>query len=242
MPKIPEKAIIVGGTSGIGKALSEVFIANGYIVGLTGRRGEMLTAISQQHGESVFCQVMDVDDPEQADAQLKSIIARMGGMDLMIISAGTGMINADLAWEPERKTIATNVNGFAAIATCAMRYFLKQGHGHLVGISSIAAIRGSSEAPAYNASKAFVANYLEGLHVKARKSGLPIFVTDVIPGFVDTAMAQGPGLFWVASPQKAAQQIFSAIQKKKRIAYITRRWRLIAWLMRLLPDFLYARL
>lgn len=242
MLKKTVKALIVGSTSGIGQALAEVFIANGYIVGLTGRRGEMLAAISQQHGDSVFCQVMDVDDPEQAAAQLESIIARIGGMDLIIISAGTGMINPELSWEPERKTIATNVNGFAAIATCAMRYFLKQGHGHLVGISSIAAIRGSSEAPAYNASKAFVANYLEGLHVKARKSGLPIFVTDVMPGFVDTAMAQGPGLFWVASPQKAAQQIFAAIQRKKRIAYITRRWRLIAWLMRLLPDFLYARL
>lgn len=242
MPEIAKKAVIVGGTSGIGKALAEVLIDNGYIVGLTGRRGDMLAEISQKHGNSVLCQSMDVDDPEKAAAQLENITTRLGGMDLIVISAGTGIINPELSWEHECKTIATNVNGFAAIATCAMRYFLKQGHGHLVGISSIAAIRGSSEAPAYNASKAFVANYLEGLHVKARKSGLPIFVTDIMPGFVDTAMAQGPGLFWVASPQKAALQIFTAIQKKKRHAYITSRWCLIAWIIRLLPDFLYYRL
>jgi short-subunit dehydrogenase len=72
--------------------------------------------------------------------------------------------------------------------------------------------------------------------------GLPIAVTDVRPGFVDTAMGQSPQRFWVASPELAAEQIYTAIRRRKHRAYITRRWILVAWLMRLLPDWLYRRL
>ena len=113
--------------------------------------------------------------------------------------------------------------------------------GHIVGISSVAAIRGSGNEPAYNASKAFQSNYLQGLRQKFHKLKLPVAVTDVQPGFVDTAMAQGEGLFWVAPPEKAAQQIFNSIRKRRKHVYVTRRWRLIAWLLKILPDSLYDR-
>ena len=86
---------------------------------------------------------------------------------------------------------------------------------------------------AYNASKAFVSNYLDGLRQKVRRLQLPIAVTDVRPGFVATAMAQGQGLFWVASPEKAARQIAAAIRLRKKRVYVTRRWALIAALLRL---------
>ena len=130
----------------------------------------------------------------------------------------------------------------AAIANAAFKYFYNQGSGHIVGISSIAAIRGSGEAPAYNASKAFVSNYLEGLRQKARKSGIAITVTEIQPGFVNTAMAKGEGLFWVSSPGKAGQQILKAVNSKKKHAYITKRWRLIAWLLKIIPGWIYNKL
>jgi len=117
-----------------------------------------------------------------------------------------------------------------------------RGSGHLVGISSIAALRGIGGAPAYAASKAFVSNYLQGVGYRFTKLKLPVLVTDVQPGFVDTPMARGDRLFWVASPQKAAHQIVAAIRARKRHVYITRRWRLIAWLMQIIPDALYSRL
>ncbi|HEX3045891.1 MAG TPA: SDR family NAD(P)-dependent oxidoreductase, partial [Bacillota bacterium] len=120
--------------------------------------------------------------------------------------------------------------------------FLEQGHGVLVGISSIAGIRGNPIAPAYNASKAFVSNYLEGLRCKVKKLPMNIKIVDIRPGFVDTAMAKGDRLFWVASPQKAAQQIYRCIQQGKEKAYITRRWLLFAWLLKLLPDWLLYKL
>ena len=166
----------------------------------------------------------------------------MGDVDLIILSSGVGFINHDLDWAKEKETIDVNVAGFAIMANVAMHHFLLKGSGHLVGISSIAAIRGDDTAPAYNASKAFISNYLAGLRKKISKAGLPIVVTDVQPGFVDTAMAKGDGLFWVASPQKAAQQIYKAIKKKKKHVYVTKRWKLIGWLMKTMPEFIYNRM
>jgi short-subunit dehydrogenase len=116
-----------------------------------------------------------------------------------------------------------------------MRYFKEQGYGHLVNISSVAGIRGNGIAPSYNATKAYQINYLEGLRLNAYKSKKNIYVTDVRPGFVDTAMAKGDGLFWVALVEKAAQQILDAIKRKKNIVYITKRWRLIGYILKLLP-------
>jgi len=98
----------------------------------------------------------------------------------------------------ENETIKTNVTGFATLVNVAMRHFTAKGSGHLVGISSLAALRCGRESPAYNASKAFESNYLEGLRQKLRKSRLSIIITDVKPGFVDTAMVKGDGIFWAA--------------------------------------------
>ncbi|MCC8093908.1 MAG: hypothetical protein LIP05_00185 [Tannerellaceae bacterium] len=71
---------------------------------------------------------------------------------------------------------------------------------------------------------------------------IPIRITDIRPGFVDTAMAKGEGLFWVASPEKAVHQIYEAIRKQKPVACITRRWSFVAFLLKRLPTFLYNRI
>tara|TARA_B110000259_G_scaffold62083_1_gene73496 strand:+ start:2861 stop:3178 length:318 start_codon:yes stop_codon:yes gene_type:complete len=103
-----------------------------------------------------------------------------------------------------------NVNAFTEIVDWTFNYFKKQEKGHLVAISSIAGIRGSGIAPAYNASKAYQINYLEGLRQRATKTKHLIYVTDIRPRLVDTEMAKGEGLFWVAPlkklPTKSIQQ------------------------------------
>ncbi len=236
-----KKAIIVGASSGIGLELARIMAGAGYRVGLAGRRLELLETLRKELPGDARVKRLDVTQPDAA-ARLKELAAELGGADVVVISSGTGFPNLELEWGKEKQTIDVNVYGFTAMATAAFDYFHEKGAGHLVGISSIAAIRGGGDAPAYNASKAFVSNYLEGLRQNAAKRKLPITVTDIQPGFVDTAMAQGEGLFWVASPVKAVGQIFAAIEKKKRHAYVTRRWRLIAWLLKLMPSWLYCRL
>lgn len=236
-----KKAIVIGATSGIGLELARLLAKAGYVVGAAGRREGLLRQLQDEFPGKIHIKVIDVVKPE-AMGLLKALIADTGGADLVVISSGTGFINGELAWAREKETIDVNVSGFAAMCNTAYEHFRANGSGQLVGISSIAAIRGSGEAPAYNASKAFVSNYLDGLRQNAAKLKLPIVVTDIQPGLVDTAMAKGEGLFWVAPPAKAAAQILGAIQKKRSHAYITKRWGLIALLLKLLPDRVYYRL
>jgi len=234
-----KKAIIIGASSGMGRELAKVLVRHDYIVGVTGRRTELLQELQTELSDKCRMRTMDVADTPAAIDIFNDLVTEMSGIDLVVISAGTGHGTADLQWPNEKDTIDTNVLGFTAIADTAFNYFVKQGHGHLVGISSIAAIRGGRYAPAYNASKAYVCNYLEGLRHIAMKTKLPIYVTDIQPGFVDTRMAQGDRIFWRASTEKAAQQIYHAIERKKPHAYVTRRWRLIAWALKILPNWCY---
>ncbi|MBN4080510.1 SDR family NAD(P)-dependent oxidoreductase [Beggiatoa alba] len=235
-----KKAIIIGATSGIGRELAKVLSANGYILGITGRRLHLLEQLKDELSNQTYIKPMDISN-ERARSDLQKLIDEMQGIDLVVISAGIGSIDPKLPWQKEKETIETNVLGFTAMANVAYLHFQQQGVGHLLGISSIAAIRGGG-APAYNASKAFVSNYLQSLRYITKTNKNNIVVTDVQPGFVDTKMAQGEGLFWVASPQKAAAQIYRAIKKKKKHAYITKRWRLIGWVLKVMPDILYNKL
>lgn len=236
-----KKAIVIGATSGIGKELTRILSQNGYVIGVTGRRIHLLEELQSELSTHLLLRQMDVSKTSKAIEELKSLIAELGTVDLIVISAGTGFIDPDLPWDKEKETIDVNVLGFAAMANVAYHYFVQQNSGHLVGISSVAAIRGG-DAPAYNASKAFVSNYLESLRYKVSKMRLPIAVTNIQPGFVDTDMAKGEGLFWVASPQKAVLQVYEAIKKRKKHAYITKRWRLIGWVLKIMPDFIYYKL
>ncbi|WP_353778505.1 SDR family NAD(P)-dependent oxidoreductase [Winogradskyella sp. 3972H.M.0a.05] len=236
-----KKAIVIGATSGIGNALSRILVAHDYVVGVTGRRKLELYALKNINPERFAVSAFDCTTENNSE-KLTDLVNDLGGLDLLILSSGTGDLNDQLDFDIEHKTNLLNVNAFTEIVDWAFNYFEKQGKGHLVAISSIAGIRGSRMAPAYNASKAYQINYLEGLRQKATKSKKPIYVTDIRPGFVDTAMAKGDGQFWVASKEKAAKQIFGIIKRKKGIGYVTKRWWLIGKLLRTLPNSFYKRM
>lgn len=229
------KVIIVGATSGIGRGLAELFAAKGCIVGITGRRENLLREIQSKFNGKCIAKVADVTDTVATIKALNSLYEELNGMDLLIISAGTGEINTELDFSLEQPTILTNVLGFTAVADWGYKIFEQQRSGHLVVITSIAGIKGSSGAPAYNASKAYQINYLQGLRQKAEHQRLPVCITDIRPGFVDTDMAKGEGLFWVASVDKAVRQIYRGIQRKRKVMYVSRRWRLAAWVLKAMP-------
>ncbi|MCF8413379.1 MAG: SDR family NAD(P)-dependent oxidoreductase [Melioribacteraceae bacterium] len=233
------KVIIIGATSGIGKELARIYHKKGFVVGVTGRRIELLEKLKADLRTNISYVEMDVTK-NSAIGNLETLIEKIGGMDLIIINSGTGFINPKLDFEKEKVTVSTNVDGFLAITLFAFNYFNKKSRGHIVGISSVAALRGGP-APAYNASKAFISNYLEGLRFLASKRKSEIYITDIKPGFVDTAMVNSKKVFWMATPAKAANQIYKAILKRKKHAYITKRWWLAAQLYKILPDFIYFK-
>lgn len=235
------KAIVIGASSGIGRALAEVLAADGYEVGLASRRLDLLEELAARLPTRSYVRELDVERPEAARRLLRDLIAEMGGVDVIVLSSGVSTRGGP--WEDEMRVVRVNVAGFVALASLAMSYFLQQGRGHLVGLSSVSALRAAGVSPAYSASKAFVSRYLEGQSVRADSSGADIQVTDVKPGFVETPMTEGQdGLFWVAPVEVAARQIYAAIRKRQRHVYVTRRWRLVAWLMKIIPYPLLVRL
>ena len=218
------------------------FADENYVVGITGRRKELLDELKSQKPNLFIPKTFDITDTNKIVENLEYLTKQLGGLDLIIISSGTGDLNENLEYEIEKRTIETNVMGFTCIANWAFNYFENQKSGHLIAISSVGGLRGSRIAPAYNATKAFQINYLEGLRQKATKLKSQIFVTDIRPGFVDTAMAKGDGQFWVASVDKATKQIFDAIKRKKKIAYITKRWKFIGTILKRIPRQIYDKM
>ncbi|KQC02258.1 SDR family NAD(P)-dependent oxidoreductase [Pedobacter sp. Hv1] len=237
-----QKAIVVGATSGIGKALTLLLAKHHYTVGITGRRADLLAELKQENPENFHALAFDVVDFEQTAVNLNQLAEKLGGVDLLIYCAGVGELNAYLAIDLELPTIDVNVKAFNQVVVWGYKQFEQQKKGQIAVITSIAGLRGGAISPAYNASKAYQINYLEGLRQKANQQKLEITITDLRPGFVATAMAKGDQQFWVAEPEKAALQIFNAIKAKKSVSYITKRWNIIAWLLKLMPRFLYQRL
>lgn len=235
-------AIIIGGTSGIGRGLAEMLIKNNWEVGITGRRTGLLNNIRQSSGNQILIQEHDIRDINSSDEKMELLFSQLNPVDLVIVASGISELNQELNWTTENNVIQTNVNGIAKVYEFVFSKFKKQGFGHLVGISSIAAIRGNRHCPSYSASKAFQENYLEALRCIAKNEKLKITITDIQPGFVDTPMAKGDGLFWITSVEKTSKQIYSAIINKKRKAYISKRWFLIAWIMKILPNWIWEKL
>jgi short-subunit dehydrogenase len=236
--------LIIGATSGIGRELCLQYAKRGCKVTATGRRQALLTSLKESSSNIATC-AMDVVDCNAAEL-LQKVGAAMGGIDLVVLSAGYGDVNQELVAAIELRTVNTNVLGFTDCAAAAYRYLKEHGGGMLAGISSVASFRGGSAGPAYSASKAYVSSYMEGLRVMSYKDKASVKVSTIIPGFVDTDLAKGvggeDGIFWMAPVEKAARQIISGLSRGKKIIYVTRRWRLVAWALRLLPDFIYKRI
>lgn len=234
------RAIVIGATSGIGRACAIELAKAGCIVGITGRRENLLHELTTLYPDSFVSSAFDAT-AHDALLQLEKLVIQMGGCDLFLFSSGWGQQSDTLDETIEMNTVALNVAAFTAIIGWAYRYCTQLG-GHVAAISSVAGIRGSRFAPAYGASKAFQINYLEGLWSKAKKERLNVIITDIRPGFVDTAMAQGDRVFWSAPAEVAACQILTALVKKQKVVYITKRWTLIAALLRFIPSWILKRI
>jgi short-subunit dehydrogenase len=237
-----QNAIVFGATSGIGKQLTEFLVQDGYTVVITGRRQELLEEIKSTNPEAYIAKAFDVQNIEKCEHVFQEIVSELKDIHLIVHASGIGYENPELDWVKEQDTIATNVVGATRIYNLAFNLFKAQGFGHLVAISSIASLRGNRFSPSYFASKAYQVNYLESLYFKSKEvKGGKVYITDIRPSFVDTRMALGEGIFWMASLDKACKQIYTAIKHKKRRIYISKRWQLIAWVLKIVPSWLMKK-
>jgi len=227
-----KNAIVFGATSGIGKELAKTLVDEGYNVMITGRRVERLQEIKAENPDKYIPQQHDITDLDASDALFEKLPTVFDTVDLIVHNSGIATPNYKLDWEHGGPTVYTNVVGATKVYQLAYNYFAKQGHGHLVGVTSVASLRGNRQVPEYHASKAYQASFLESLHMKSlRTKKAKIYVTEIVPGFVDTDIIMGK-TFWMASVTKATKQIYTAIKRKKRRAYITKRWRLVGFVLK----------
>ncbi|MBK9733004.1 MAG: SDR family NAD(P)-dependent oxidoreductase [Chitinophagaceae bacterium] len=236
-----KKVIIVGASSGIGRELAILYAKKNCLVGITGRRKDLLDELRDEYPDQIIPLSFD-NTKDDVEYHLQLLISKLKGLDLLVLSSGHGEINTSLDWKIEQGTLELNVTAWTQIADFTFNFFKQQNHGQFVAITSIASIRGEGRAPAYNASKSYQANYLQGLRKMAVHKKLKVHITDIQPGFVKTDMAKGKGRFWESPADKAARQMFSAIENKKHKAYITKRWWLAAQVLKTIPGWIYNRI
>jgi short-subunit dehydrogenase len=238
MSLIKPHAIVVGASSGIGKSLALKLAQEGYRISICARRLHLLEEIQRNQKNIYRCYEMDLNDVERSREIFLKMLKDLGDVDVVILNAAINHANPLLETRLETETLRVNVEGFMVLACESINYFRKKKKGHLVGISSIAGLKGSAACPAYSASKAYISNYMQAL--RGLNLDLPIYVTDIRPGFVSTAMiGNKKESLLVATPEKVARQIYKAILKKKKVTYVTRRWNFIAFLYGLMPEFLF---
>lgn len=237
--------MVTGASSGVGRALAVALAARGARVGATARRGELLDELARQvraAGGTIATAVADVADRDALHAAMRSLEAVHGPTDLLIANAGISHPTGAAAMNVPGVEEVLRVNFFGVVyaVEAVLPGMLARGAGHVVGVSSLAAFKGLPGAAAYCASKAAVNNYLEGLRIELRRSG--VAVTAVCPGFVNTPIvANNPTMPFLMEPAAAADRILNALPRRPGLYRFPRRMAALMWLAKWAPDWLIAR-
>lgn len=243
------RAIVVGASSGIGAALVRQLASEGYRVAALARRKAQVEDLARECGPNaealgggVVPQVHDVRDVDEVPALLERLVRDLGGLDLFVYAAGVmPAVRADQYDTPtDLDLLAINFSGCAAWCNEVAKLLGSQRSGTIIGISSIAGVRGRKGNPMYGSSKAAMTHYLEAL--RNRLAERRVHVCTIKPGYVDTIMTQGLKTFWLISAQDAARTILGAARRGVNERFVPWRWTLVALALRLIPSFFFRRL
>jgi short-subunit dehydrogenase len=238
-------AYITGASSGIGQALVLRYHRAGYRLALVARREQAMREWAQAQGiaEADFAvYAADLSVIAEAVAAGQRCIAQQGLPDVVIANAGHSM-GVDTAYPEDlplmAQTYALNVLGVAATFSLFIAPMRARGSGALVGIASVAGIRGLPGHGAYCSSKAAVISYCESLRGELRGSG--VRVTTIAPGYIDTPLTQGNPypMPFLMQPDEFAERTFRKIASGTSYAVIPWQMAVVAKLLRVLPDWLF---
>ncbi len=238
-----KRAIIIGASSGMGKEVSKLLLADGWQIGIAARRTEALEALKAMQPDVVTTATIDVME-DDAPQRLEQLITDNGGMNLFFLASGIGKQNPNLDSEIELRTVATNGMGFTRMVDTAFNWLANHGgKGHIAVISSIAGVKGLGMAPSYSATKAFQNKYIEALQQLAHMRHLDITFTDIRPGFVKTDLLNdGKNYPLLMNKEYVSRQIFNAIKQQRNVKIIDWRYRILVFFWRLIPRWLWVRL
>lgn len=243
-----KRAVVIGASSGVGEELAHKLASEGYLVALLARRKKNLDAICKEinakYGETrAAAYGHDVTEYGKVPKLFQTILADLQRIDLVVFVSGTlhRMGMAEFDFEKDRKMVEVNMLGAMAWLGQAATLFESMGSGQIVGISSVAADRGRVGNPGYNASKAGMTTYMEGLRNRLTRHG--VHVLTVKPGFVDTFMMEGARMkLGMISTEKAVNDIWRAIKRRKQTMYTPWWWYWVMMGIRHMPSFIFRRL
>ncbi len=246
--KPSKNAIIVGASSGIGAALARRLAREGYSLALLARRAEALEDVRRQINAEVGAERAqayphDATHTAEVPELFQTILRELGGLDLVVYCAGqqVPVARSEYDFAKDQRMLDANLLGAVAWLNQAAMLFERLGRGQMVGISSIAGERGRVGAPVYNASKAALNTYLEGLRNRLTRRGVNVLT--VRPGFVQTEqLKNSPRTFWVITPEQAADDIWRAIRGRRQVVFTPARWRLVALGLRHVPSVIFRRM
>jgi len=241
----PRRVFITGASSGIGAALARHYADAGAVVGLLGRRREALDAVAATLSTESLVMVGDVADAAAMRAAAAAFTERFGLPDIVIASAG---VSAGTLTEHEEdgdvfaRILEINVLGMVNTFRPFILPLRRAGQGALVGIASVAGVRGLPGAGAYSASKAAAHRYLESLRVEMHGTGVRVLT--ISPGYIDTPMTRiNPyPMPFLLEADEAARRMARAISRGQRHAVIPWQMGLVARVLGWMPDGLYDRL
>jgi short-subunit dehydrogenase len=243
------KAVILGGTSGMGRSLVQRLSERGDRVFLLGRDAEQLQRSAADararnpQSLAVGHATMDLERPDQFAGALDAAEAGLDGFDTVIVSAGLFATQDRLEDDIELTHRLVTVNYANTLVFCehARKRLLARGGGTLVVFTSVAGDRGRKPVAIYGSSKAGLSAYLEALDHKFQAQGLT--VVNVKPGFVKTSMTAGlkPPPF-AGEPDGVAKDVIRAIEEKRPVVYSPGIWALVMLVIRWLPRFVMRRI
>ena len=239
------RVFITGASSGIGAALAAHYAARGAQLGLVARRAEVLAEIARGLPGAPALYTADVADVQAMNEAAQDFMARFGVADIVIanagVSVGTLTEHAEDVAAFER-VLRTNVVGLATTFQPFVAPMREARRGRLVGIASVAGMRGIPGAGAYSASKSAAITYLEALRIELRPSGVK--VVTVCPGYVATPMTavNKYRMPFILPADVAARRISRVIDAGRAYAVVPWQMALVARAMKLLPNLLYDRL
>lgn len=242
------QAIVVGASSGIGESIARQLATQGTQVVLVARREVELKRVAAEiaaAGGKATTIAHDVQDLGGVSAAFEKALGALGGLDLFVYAAGILEPVEENELDPGKDTrmLAVNLVGAVAWTDLAAAHFMAQRKGTLLGISSIAGVRGRRGNPVYGASKAGMTAYYEGLRNRLTRYGVD--VVTIKPGFVDTDMLkQSNGKkFWVVSADEAARQSLRVAEEGgSREVFVPARWGLVAAVIRMIPSTVFRRM
>ena len=235
---------ITGASSGLGAALALLYARQGHTLGLVARRADRLHTLAAALPGKHHVYVLDVCDREALHAAARDFIAQVDQVTVVIACAGisAGTLTGELDdFGVFRSIFDTNVMATVSTFEPFIAGMVTRHCGTLVGIASVAGVRGLPGAGAYSASKAAVAIYCESLRLELKPHG--VGVVTIAPGFVRTEMtAHNPyKMPFLMEAQDFADRAVQAINKQRTYCVIPWQMGVVSRLMRLLPDWLYDR-